>query len=253
MFRLLIVDDEPEIVDSLENLIKEKCKYHVKIDKAYMPKEAIRLAYKQRVDVILSDMRMPGLTGIEMVKEITSREENKNAKVIFLTGYSDFDCLYDIAKSGQAKFILKNEEDEVIIEFIEKVLDEMPAERLIDSIEQTENTLRIIEACKQYIEENIDKDLSLQTIAERVNMNPSYLSRLFKKECGENLSHYIQQIKIKKAKELIEKGKLKMTDISVKLGFYSPTYFTTYFKRVTGYTPQHYRDACIDKNIYKKE
>lgn len=252
MFKLLIVDDEQEIADSLENLIKEKCKYNLEIKKAYLPREAIQIAVNQKFDVILSDMRMPGLTGLQMTEEILKQEKNKNAKIIFLTGYSDFENLYKVNKSTDAKYILKNEEDEVIIETIEKVIDEMPVDQFISRVEVMESTSRTIQGCKQYIYENLNKDLGLQEIAQKVNMNPSYLSRLFKKECNENLSHYIQRVKIKKAKKLIQEDKLKIMDIGKELGFYYPANFTTYFKRHTGYTPQQYREAYMAREIDKK-
>lgn len=197
-------------------------------------------------------MRMPRMTGLEMAEKIAAQEHNKDIKIIFLTGFSDFECLYKITKSGRAKYILKNEEDEEILKVLEQSIDEIPAERLLTRMEDGENCTRIVENSKQYILENLNSDLSLSTIAQRVNMNPSYFSRMFKKKTGENLSHYIQTQRIEKAKNMIENEKMKMVEIGEALGFDSAAYFTTYFKNATGYTPQSYRDACLAKKINKK-
>ncbi len=95
---------------------------------------------------------------------------------------------------------------------------------------------------KQYIRDNINKDLSLIRLADIVNLNPSYLSRLFKQETGENISSFINQVRMKKATELISNSKLKINEISVLLGFDTPTYFTRFFKKSMGFGPQEYRD-----------
>ena len=252
MFNLLLVDDEPEIADSLEAMLRERCRYTLHVDKAYLPGRALEKAAAAPYDILLTDMRMPGMTGLEMAREIVRQPHNKDIKVIFLTGYSDFDCLYQINKSFWASYILKNEEDEEILRVIEQKIDEIPAEKLLERMEDGENARRIIENSKLYINENLDKDLSLNAIAERVSINPSYFSRMFKKKTGENISHYIQTVRIEKAKQLLAAQKMKIVEIGEVLGFYSPAYFTTYFKNATGYTPQSYRDACLAKKINKK-
>lgn len=252
MFRILLVDDEPEIVDSLEAMLLKNCRYTLEIDKAYLPNQAISLASVNTYDILLTDMRMPRMTGLEMAERITKFSHNKKIRIIFLTGYSDFECLYKVIKDGYTNYILKNESDEELVKLLEKCIDEIPAEQLVERMEPSENSDRIVENCKQYILENLNKDLSLNAIADRVNMNPSYFSRLFKKKTGENISQYIQKVRIEKAKEMIESGNRKIVEIGEILGFESAAYFTTYFKHATGYTPQSYKEACIAKRIDKK-
>ena len=244
MFRMLLVDDEPEIADSLKNMLKQQCCFELEIDTANLPREALCLASEKTYDLLMTDMRMPGMSGLEMAQKMMQHQGNHQMKVIFLTGYSDFDSLYRINKMQNAQYLLKNEEDCEIVSAIERAIKEIPAEiKMRRSLDDGENAVRMIEKCKEYIQQNLDKDLSLNSIAEYVNMNPSYFSRVFKSKTGENLSAYIHRIRVERAKAMISQSGRKISEIGESLGFESPAYFTTYFKKATGYTPQSYRNT----------
>jgi two-component system response regulator YesN len=72
-------------------------------------------------------------------------------------------------------------------------------------------------------------------------MNPSYLSRLYKKVCGENLFDYISGAKIERAKVLLQKEKSRISDVAVSVGFNSVGYFSNVFKKKVGVSPQEYK------------
>jgi two-component system response regulator YesN len=100
-----------------------------------------------------------------------------------------------------------------------------------------------VERICSYIEGHLDEDLSLVRLADRFHFNPSYLSRLFKQESGKNLSEYIDEARIRKAKELLARGDLKILEIGERVGYEAPHSFTRFFKKLTGMSPQAYRDA----------
>jgi two-component system response regulator YesN len=99
----------------------------------------------------------------------------------------------------------------------------------------------IIQQIQQYVHENIGGELSLSKIAEKVHMNPSYISRLYKQITGCNLFDYINEVKILEAKKMLEDEKMLVYEIGERLGFESPSYFAVYFRRMTGKTPTEYR------------
>lgn len=103
-----------------------------------------------------------------------------------------------------------------------------------------ENHSRPIFQCKNYIYKHIYEPLSLQSIAEHLNMSPKYLSNLFKKEVGIPISEYIQQTKIEEAKKLMTFGEHSLSDIHALLNFTDQSYFTKVFKRYTGITPKQF-------------
>ncbi|MBO7743194.1 response regulator [Paenibacillus sp. MWE-103] len=98
---------------------------------------------------------------------------------------------------------------------------------------------------RAYIGEHLDEDLSLVRLAGYIHFNPSYVSRLFKQECGVNLSDYIESARIDRAKELLKNDKLKVLEIGVQVGYEASQSFTRFFKKATGVTPQEYREAAF--------
>ncbi len=103
------------------------------------------------------------------------------------------------------------------------------------------STGRIIEKVNAYIENNIDKAPSLAELAEFSNFNPSYLSRLYKQFMNKSVSEYITEVRVKKAKELLSHSNLKINEIAASIGINTPSYFTCFFRKNTGTTPQEYR------------
>lgn len=110
--------------------------------------------------------------------------------------------------------------------------------------EQNRASLIIGKIC-EFIREHLSEDLSLVRLAEIHYFNPSYLSRFFKQEHGVNLSEYIDECRIRKAKELLCNGDLKVRDVALLVGYESAHSFTRFFKKATGTTPQEYRDSII--------
>lgn len=101
----------------------------------------------------------------------------------------------------------------------------------------------LIEQIHQYVHEHLSGDLSLTAIADEMHFNPSYLSRYYKQITGRNLLEYIQSVKLQTAIDLMNHTNMKLVDIAAKSGFDSPSYFTTFFKKMTGVSPQHFRKS----------
>ena len=99
----------------------------------------------------------------------------------------------------------------------------------------------VIEQVCDYIDQNIEKDITRSSIAEAVHMNPEYLSKIFKKEKGIGLSNYITEEKVKRAKSYLENTQLPISVIASKLGYSNFSYFSKIFKSSTGVLPNDYR------------
>ncbi|TYP76837.1 response regulator transcription factor [Paenibacillus methanolicus] len=109
--------------------------------------------------------------------------------------------------------------------------------------DEAEKATSVIDRICQYIEAHLSEDLSLVRLAEINYFNPSYLSRFFKQEKGINLSEYIDQCRLRQAKELLKASELKVREVSVYVGYEAAHSFTRFFKKATGMTPQEYRDS----------
>lgn len=95
--------------------------------------------------------------------------------------------------------------------------------------------------CKEILKSQYKQEVTLTSLASIVGVTPAYLSRLFKKELGINFIDYLNQIRITKAKELLDVPNIKVLEVASIVGFNNPEYFTKTFKKFTGMTPQNYR------------
>jgi two-component system response regulator YesN len=101
---------------------------------------------------------------------------------------------------------------------------------------------RHLERAREFIQANITSDIALETVAEHVHLNPSYLSRAFKQEFGENFVDYLIKCRVNKAKELLKKDVCKVNEVCKLTGFNDIKHFYKVFKKYTGFTPTEYRD-----------
>ena len=104
---------------------------------------------------------------------------------------------------------------------------------------------REIESIKLYIYENYAKELSVEQLAEQVYMAPSYLSHVFKKETGQNLSKFIKAYRMEKAKEMLEDTHMKIVNISYEVGYSNVSYFCQSFREYFGVSPQKFRSQGV--------
>ncbi|QKS45627.1 helix-turn-helix domain-containing protein [Paenibacillus cellulosilyticus] len=119
---------------------------------------------------------------------------------------------------------------EAMIEFIDRV-------RAV----REQSYSRVIVSCQNYIFDHLYEDIPLDTLAKLVELNPSYLSRLFKKETGMTISAFILLQKVEEAKSLLSLTKLPLSDICARLNFFDQSHFTKSFSKITGETPMRFR------------
>lgn len=104
----------------------------------------------------------------------------------------------------------------------------------------------IVREVNTYLHENYNKNINLQSIAEHVHVNSSYLSRLFKKETGMSVIDTLNKLRIEKAKQLLMNPKNKIFEVASEVGIDDPTYFTHVFVKYAGISPKEYRDSNND-------
>lgn len=118
-----------------------------------------------------------------------------------------------------------------------QLINEWLLEYLIENKQDSKISSRITE----YVQKHYKEDINVDMLAEVFHLAPNYLSSVFKKEYGENLGHYIQQIRMEKAKQLLENSFEKVNSISKAVGYWNVSYFCQSFRRYYGISPQQYR------------
>ncbi len=408
LYRILVVDDEELITDSLAGMLAEAPQYELDVYKAYSGSEALELLNEQQFDIVVSDICMPGISGIGLAQKI--REKWPLCHVIFQTGYDDFQYAQQAIRQRVTHYILKSEGDEVLLaaigecirrleedarkqadlirvqeenrvykamirrkqiqnlfrfdqekeenfsidlkkpvfllagrssekmeEAVGLAVDEVLKEKIayavrsemawldkkviiwilqqeekedlpyaaavvkgmaegfchvlryrfgiafsfvfqekeiewsqvagelerlrqiatnrlnpdkqlvmagVEYFEDAEESEKsFVNRLMNYMWENIDGDLSLCTLSDKLHLNPSYLSRRFKSLTGKNLTEAILELRVKKACELLKNTSLKISEIAPMVGYETAAYFSKVFKKMMNITPREYRDG----------
>lgn len=100
----------------------------------------------------------------------------------------------------------------------------------------------LVEKARAYMQENYMREISLDDVSKEVNISPYYFSKIFKEESGENFSEYLANIRMNRAKELLDDPELSIKEVGVMSGYSDPNYFSRIFKKHTGITPREYRE-----------
>lgn len=110
---------------------------------------------------------------------------------------------------------------------------------------EVEKSVTIIDKINQYIHDHYDKNIGRNEIAEEFFLTPDYLAKLYKRKTGNTIKGYINEHRIKKAKELLQTNNITISEVALAVGFDNFSYFSTIFKKIAGISPRDYRDKYL--------
>lgn len=155
MYRLLIIDDEDVIVDGMADLFQEQTDMELEVYCAYNVLEAIDWLERRKIDIVLSDIQMPGLTGLQLQQQII--ELWPRCKIIFLTGYNEFTYIHEAMRNGSFDYVLKTETDETIIRSIKRAIAKLDEE--MDMHSTLQKTTLLLQRALPYIQKEYLRDI----------------------------------------------------------------------------------------------
>ena len=225
--------------------------------------EALKVFSDFPADIVLTDIRMPGMDGLTMCRRM--RERSADLQIILLTGFSDVEYLKSAIDVGVVSYLEKPVNTEELRKAILKAIRRVRREkRLADPELQaavrtvkeqhpenapTEDSAResgTIQLVKKYIEENYSNSgLQISEVAETVYLTPTYVSSLFKKKTGMTIGQYITECRVERAKHLLRDPRYKFYDIAEMVGYNDENYFARTFRKKTGMTPSEYRETQV--------
>lgn len=239
---IIIIDDEPKIRNGIKNLLSRYDSWTVSgvFENA---KEALRFLANETMDVIITDIKMPEMSGLELIARL--REKNTDAKIIILSGYSDFRYAQKAVELGVYRYLVKPTNPRELIEILESIEKKMNEEGGTEKEEKTEIKNLIVKKAIDYIELNYSQKIMLKEIAEELYVSPNYLSELFKKHTGKNISEFITDFRLEKSKMYLGKVEYNVADAAELTGIGNARYFSNLFKKKYGMTPSEYRNKII--------
>lgn len=244
MHRLMICDDEPVLRNGLKSLI-EKSDLPVEITAlAANGSEALEKILQYKPHIVLMDINMPGLSGLEVIQECRSR--GLHVVFIILSGYDDFTYAQQACRLDVMDYLLKPIDKQHLLELIQNAVKKVEQEQLTRHIlvQQPQNTAQQI---LQYIQDHFtDPELSLAQLASRFNLSDSYVTRIIKNETNSTFSALVTHLRLERAIEyLVNDPDMMLVQIAELCGFSSQHYFSRVFKESTGFSPADYRKNIL--------
>lgn len=265
---VVVVDDERDIADYVGGLIGAHFPQDTDITVLYSGSRAREYLGRERCDLLVTDIRMPAVSGMDLLEY--EAEHSPETEIILLTAHREFDYIYEASKRKKVTYLIKSEREKVLLEGIGRVISEIQFRRreqlrqsevelLVENVYKLAGGLERIRELRQpessespevrewlssmkaYIEQNIERGLTLNSLAAHFHYHPAYLSKTFRQAYGMKLSDYIMQCKMETAKRYLKETDIAIIDLSECLNYQSAQSFTRAFHKEVGMTPQEYR------------
>ena len=243
---LLIVEDNKELQDYLVTFFS----HDYRILTADNGKEGLEQAITNIPNIIISDLMMPEMNGIEMCKKLKTDINTSHIPILILTAKAGLENEKEGLETGADAFILKPFNIEVLKLRLDNIL--RTKQQWIQKFRTNSNSKtwkelsnkldqKFIEKSINIIKKNFDNtEFSVEKFALEIGMSRSALFLKLKSITGQSTSEFIRTIRLNKAAKLIESGKYSITEIIYMVGFSDPKYFRTCFKKHFDCTPSSY-------------
>lgn len=244
MSSILLVDDERWVRTALRKVIERSGHPFQVLKECSNGLEALDWLENNTAHVIMTDVRMPVMDGITLVKQL--RERKQQTEVVMISGYDDFPYLQFALRAQVVDYLLKPVEVDDMSRCLETIQGRLAkvdaAKPLAAPADEDEQESPIRQAVR-YIHSVLPGDITLQEVAAKVHLNPSYLSQLFKQQMKINFIDYVLEHRMEKAKQLLSQTTLRVSEIAERVGYSDLAYFSNAYKRITGMTPSEYRKS----------
>ena len=243
VYRVVLIDDERIIVEGLRKVVKWAdygCQVVGTANDAPSGADLIRAFHPQ---ILFTDIRMPGQSGLTMLAGL--RSEYPNLQVTVMTGYRDFAYAQEAIRLGVARFLLKPTKMDEINEALQTMvsrLEKLPPEETIEEQSQSAGSFLVDQACA-YMHSHYREKLTLQAVAESCYVSQWHLSKLLNRYTGKSFYDILNAIRIDRAKVLLSDPSLKIGDISEEVGYADTAHFARTFKKLEGMSANEYRNT----------
>ena len=244
MYSLIIADDEVRIRCGMRNCINWSELDFKLAGEAENGKDALNLVLKLRPDLIITDIRMPEMDGLELVEAV--RNLGIHSLIILISGYNDFSYAQQAIRFGVTDYLLKPIDEEELYERILNctqklnIASDLAEQSMVLSGNKQENNL-LIKKAKEFMESNYNKNIHLEDVANAVCVHPNYLSSLFSRLTRQRLSEYLCRLRISKAKTLMQNPSFKIYEVAELVGYSDYRWFSKVFKHYEGISPAEYK------------
>jgi signal transduction histidine kinase/ligand-binding sensor domain-containing protein/DNA-binding response OmpR family regulator len=248
---ILIVEDNTE----LRNYLKDELKKTYKVIVAENGKKGFELAKQKLPDLILTDVIMPVMNGLELCKSIKADLKTSHIPLLMLSAKALVQDKLEGIDSGADMYMSKPFDMDVLKSSLGQLINSRQImfnkfyKGITKNAKEKTTTLDndFIQKTLNYIHENIsESELRVEILASKVFLSRSQLYRKIKTLTGVSVNEFIRNVRLEKAKELIQLGNSNINEISCKVGFTSSSYFSKCYKTKYGYLPTQREEITDD-------
>lgn len=259
MINTIIADDEPLIRNGMKEIVDwNSMGYHL-IGVAKDGIDALEFIEQEDVHVLITDIRMPFLDGLELIKIV--KKLHPDIYCVLLTSYAEFQYAKQAIDLGAYSYVIKpvdiNEFQSILLnikEDFEKLNNRNKyisnLELYIQQLEHSQNEslfstqssdAGLLDLGEAYILKHYcEKDFSLSAVAQHIGFEPTYFSKLFKQKYKIGFLNYIISLRIEKAKRLLGTGLYTASSVCEMIGYENYSHFSSLFKKKVGISPSKY-------------
>ncbi len=228
--------------------------------------EGYELIRKLQPDIVITDVSMPHMDGIQMLNKL---EGQSLPECIIVSGYNDFSYAQQAIKLGVRDYLLKPIDDQDFYATLRKLVAHVVLKK--NTAKERKRTQLIQEGKKilageegfdsaydsrkiyvkqalDWIREHYSENIGIGDAAGELKISESYLSRLFKNYMGYTFVEYLTDCRIKRAIELLKDHHIKIYEVSERVGFKDPKYFGILFKKKVGVTPMTFKNRYMPES-----
>ena len=255
-YKLLVVEDNLDLLMLMQQLLKTS--YHVYI--ARNGKEALEIIKKKDLDLIISDVMMPEMDGLELTRRVKSSPSYNTLPIILLTAKTQEEDVKEGLQQGADEYLkkpfrlgdLKLRIDNIIENRrrMQHKISQMTEEEVVKTITKTPSLdEKFVNQALKLVHKHIeDESYDREALAADMGASASTLYNKLRSSTGMNVSTFIRDIRMKEAKRLaIENPNLRVSDLAYSVGFHDPRYFATCFKKQFGIQPKEFLESLQQK------
>lgn len=245
MHTVALIDDEKYVLSDIRHTFPFKDYGFSLVAALTDPIQALEMLPRLHPDVAFVDIRMPQMSGLDLIREL--KAFLPKTVYVVLSGYSEFAYAKNAIRLDVFEYVLKPFDEEDAEELLERLSshlsmgsERVPAQEEIPSLHSNQQFNRLL----AYVAQHAFEPLNLEQIAARFYLNANYCSQLFKNATGKTFSQYVRDRRIERAKELLAKSAMSVSEIAASVGYDDSRYFARIFAGQVGVPPRKYRAEC---------
>jgi YesN/AraC family two-component response regulator len=250
-FRILVVDDDQEIAEYISSELGN----HYKFDHAPNGKEALKTLLRNQYDLVISDVMMPEMDGITLLKRIKDNPQISQLPVIMLTSKAEVEYKLEGLKSGADAYIAKPFNMEELHIQIDNLIDNVrrlrgkfsgavQQEERVENIEVKGNDDALMERVMRSVNAHMSEtDFNVDALAVDVGISRAQLHRKMKEITGISSGKFLRNLRMEQAARLLREGRINVSQVADSVGYNDQAHFSTAFKSHFGMSPSEYAET----------